>query len=137
MEDIIETVTEGIVSSGDSTLPPPEYTEEEMHQQTTNFLLYIVDSMKELTEQQKAKMRASILEKAFNPQELMEEITNPKKVIEPTSPQDLVVLIALVLFIVGILGKSELRRHFKYFLSIKILPNFLSLQVKGCSLHTR
>lgn len=105
MDEIIETVTESIIGSGDS--PPREYSEEEMQQQTTDFLLHVVNSMKELTEEQKARMRSSIIEKAFNPQALMEEIQNPTKVVEPTSPQDLVVLLALVCLIIAIFGKGR------------------------------
>lgn len=106
MEEIIETVTEKISASGDSALPPVEYTDEEMHQQTTDFLLHIIDSMKELTDVQKAKMRAKIIEQNFNPEEFMEEIANPTKVIEPTPTQDLILLVVLILFIVGTLGKD-------------------------------
>lgn len=106
MEDVIETVTDSIIGSGDSTLPPREYTEEEMTQQTTDFLMYIVDSMKELTEEQKAKMRSSIVENALNPEKLFEKLKKPERVIEPTSPEDLMVLIALIILIVGTLGKN-------------------------------
>lgn len=105
MEEIIETVTETITGSGDA-LPPREYTAEEMSQQTTDFLLYFVNSMKELTEEQKAKMRSNILEKAFNPEAFMEQFSKPKtKVVEPTSAQDLITLVVMIVLIVGVLGK--------------------------------
>jgi hypothetical protein len=134
MDDIIQTVTESITGSGDS-LPPSDYTEEEMHQQTTDFLLHMVNSMKELTEQQKAKMRASILEKAFNPEQLMQEFAKPTKVVEPTAPQDLVVLLVLIFLIVGTLSKKiKILRNFE---AIPIIKNYYttSYRLKSKVIH--
>lgn len=101
-ESILDSVTE---ASGGGI--PNEYSDDEIHQQTTDFLLYFIDQMKELTDDQKARMRAKVIDRALNPQQLMEEVMKPKKVTEPLSPQDFIVLVSLILLIAGILGKKS------------------------------
>lgn len=103
MEEIVESVIE---ASG--ALPPSqEYTDDEMKEQTTNFLLYLIDEMKDVSEEQKAKMRANIIERALDAGRMVEEVLKPKKVSEAPSSQDLIVLVVLILLIVGSLGKTD------------------------------
>lgn len=107
MDEVVETVTEAIIGSGGSALPAKEYTDDEMHQQTTDFLLYLIDQMKDVSDDQKAKMRTNILEKALEAGKLAEEVLKPKKGLEPATPQDLVLVVVLILIILGTLGKNE------------------------------
>lgn len=107
MEEIIESVTEELAASGGSALPSQEYSDDEMQQQTTDFLLYLIDEMKDVSDVQKAKMRANIIERALDAGRMVEEVLKPKKVSEGSSPQDLIVLLVLIALIVGSLGKCE------------------------------
>ena len=117
MEDIIETVASGV-----GALPPSqEYTDDEMQQQTTDFLLYLIDQMKDVSEVQKAKMRANIIERALDAGRMVEEVLKPKKVSEGASPQDLILLLVLIFLIVGSLGKKS---------CVWVWHNILSVHVK-------
>lgn len=102
MEDIIETVASGV-----GALPPSkEYTDDEMQTQTTDFLLYLIDQMKDVSEVQKAKMRANIIERALDAGRMVEEVFKPKKVSGGASPQDLILVLVLIFLILGSLGKN-------------------------------
>lgn len=129
MDEVVESVTEAIVSgSGENILR--EYTDEEMQQQTTDFLLYLIDQMGDVSEEKKAQMRANILAKALEAGKLAEEVLKPKKSIEPTTPQDLIILVTLIIFIVGTLGKKQV---FNKFLSVnKLCQSSILFNVYAC-----
>jgi hypothetical protein len=100
MEDFVETVTEAVQGSG-----AHEYTAEELEAQTTEFLMAFIDSLSDLSEDGKAKLRSSMLERAMNP-DMFTGDNMPRK-SQGISPQDFLKLIALVMILVVLFGKRE------------------------------
>lgn len=102
MEEIIENFTEA-VSEGSASAQ--EFTAEEMESQTTDFLLAFIDQLTDMNEEQKAKLRNNVIERALHP-ELFTEEAFAKKHTSQISPQDLVILIAFAVLILTAFGKS-------------------------------
>lgn len=81
----------------------PEYTPEQLEAQTTNFLLAFIDQM-QVSEDQKAKLRNNIIERALNP-EKFKISDNADAKGASVSPEEIIRLICLVILVFGILGK--------------------------------
>lgn len=106
MEDIVvETVTEAVQTAH-------QYTAEEIETQTTEFLLAFIDSLTDVDDEGKAKLRTNVIERALNP-ELFAEDVLPKKV-NAITPQDLLKLVAMLLIIIVIIGKNIFIQRYQY-----------------------
>lgn len=84
----------------------PQLSPEELEQQTTNFLLAFIDKM-DMTDDQKAKLRSNVIDRALNPEKYQASEDFDKKA--GASPEDIMKLIALVALILVVLGKNTCR----------------------------
>jgi hypothetical protein len=97
-----ESLSDVILENGESV--PPEYTAEEIEQQTTDFLMSFIDTLKDITEEQKIKLKDNVMERARNPDKFKDDMFGARKANAP-SPQDLILLVCFVLIILAFFGK--------------------------------
>jgi uncharacterized membrane protein YfhO len=100
MNDFAETVKEAVQEGSAAH----EYTAAEIESQTTEFLLAFIDQLSDLNEEGKARLRSNVIERAMNPEAFTEEVFAKKSI----TPQDLLKLVAFVMILVVLFGKSIL-----------------------------
>jgi hypothetical protein len=103
MDDFVESVSDAVVEAS----ADHEYTAEEIETQTRDFLLSFIDQLTDMSPEQKAKLRNNVIDRALNPAKFIEDNFAPRKTaMEPTSPQDLLILIVFAVLLVGAFGKK-------------------------------